>query len=236
MIPSPLEFIIRCILAVVIPLLVFNMITQSETSIESEERKSAITRRQNSSQIQHFPEECHQGLKSFSQHAPEEQEKIIKICRHVGIWGDVNTQYVLGNLYEAGIYVSQDIEEAEKWYKEAARQGHVVALYKMAQLGAGRAYKAYQSGDNSSVLEIIDAYAWFCVWDMQMAKKDSLGLEIWNDPQNDFKGKQEEFRNSMLKIVEELPFPARLSAKRLCRSYVDIYDETSDGRQPLLKE
>jgi TPR repeat protein len=38
--------------------------------------------------------------------------------------GDVGAQYRLGQLYERGLGVSKDPDEAAKWYRKAAEQGH----------------------------------------------------------------------------------------------------------------
>ena len=41
--------------------------------------------------------------------------------------GDVNAQYAMGKIYKEGHEVSQDYEEAMKWYMKAAVKGHCPA-------------------------------------------------------------------------------------------------------------
>ena len=42
--------------------------------------------------------------------------------------GDADAQFNLGYLYESGRGVSQDYNEAAKWYRKAAEQGHEKAI------------------------------------------------------------------------------------------------------------
>ena len=44
---------------------------------------------------------------------------------------DAEEQYHLGLLYEKGIGVPQDDEQAFKWYTKAAEQGHPSAQYRL---------------------------------------------------------------------------------------------------------
>ena len=43
--------------------------------------------------------------------------------------GDIEAQFKLGECYKTGNGVEMDEEEADKWYHEAARQGHIEAQY-----------------------------------------------------------------------------------------------------------
>lgn len=43
--------------------------------------------------------------------------------------GDMEAQFKLGECYKSGNGVEMDEEEADKWYLEAARQGHIEAQY-----------------------------------------------------------------------------------------------------------
>ena len=53
--------------------------------------------------------------------------------------GDADAQFNLGYLYESGRGVSQDYNEAAKWYRKAAEQGHEKAQYNLGVLyGEGR--------------------------------------------------------------------------------------------------
>lgn len=41
--------------------------------------------------------------------------------------GHADAQYCLGEIYENGLGIIQDYEEAAKWYRKAAEQGNVNA-------------------------------------------------------------------------------------------------------------
>ena len=43
--------------------------------------------------------------------------------------GDMEAQFKLGECYKSGNGVEMDEEEADEWYLEAARQGHIEAQY-----------------------------------------------------------------------------------------------------------
>jgi len=47
--------------------------------------------------------------------------------KKLALEGDPDAQYRLGESYEEGKGVEQDQKEAVKWYRLAARQGHVNA-------------------------------------------------------------------------------------------------------------
>ena len=47
-----------------------------------------------------------------------------------GEQGDAGAQFNLGILYEHGPCVTQDFQEAAKWYRMAAEQGHAALGYK----------------------------------------------------------------------------------------------------------
>ncbi|MEJ2501583.1 MAG: Sel1-like repeat-containing protein kinase family protein, partial [Campylobacterales bacterium] len=48
--------------------------------------------------------------------------------RWAALWGDMNAQKALGHLYESGIGVEADREQAMAWYKKAAEQGDYDAM------------------------------------------------------------------------------------------------------------
>ena len=65
--------------------------------------------------------------------------------------GDASAQNNLGYMYDAGNGVSQDFEEAAKWYRKAAEQGEA-----FAQFNLGIKYRTGQG-----VLQnFVTAYAW----------------------------------------------------------------------------
>lgn len=47
--------------------------------------------------------------------------------------GRAAAQYYLGEMYEQGLGTKQNLDEAFKWYKLSADQGHRLAKYKMAK-------------------------------------------------------------------------------------------------------
>ena len=49
--------------------------------------------------------------------------------------GDANAQYNLGICYATGVCGKKDLKEAEKWLREAAKQGHENAMNKLKELG-----------------------------------------------------------------------------------------------------
>ncbi len=61
--------------------------------------------------------------------------KGIEYTRRGAIHGDRDAQYNLATLYEEGKGVSKSLEEASKWYIEAAKQEHELAIGKCNELG-----------------------------------------------------------------------------------------------------
>ena len=49
--------------------------------------------------------------------------------------GDAEAQFQLGECYENGDVVDQDLQQAAKWYRMAAGQGHEPACEALARLG-----------------------------------------------------------------------------------------------------
>jgi hypothetical protein len=66
--------------------------------------------------------------------------------------GDANAQYTLGYLHEKGEVTEQNVHEAVKWYRKAARQNHLPA-----QIRLGSLYASGQGAPQNDVL----AYFWF---------------------------------------------------------------------------
>ncbi len=66
--------------------------------------------------------------------------------------GDVPSQFELGTAYDFAIGVSQNLDEAVKWYKEAARVGHPQAQNSLGSL--------YQAGEGVP-LDNEEAFKWY---------------------------------------------------------------------------
>jgi TPR repeat protein len=67
--------------------------------------------------------------------------------RWAALWGDANAQKALGHIYESGIGVAADREEAMGWYKKAADAGDYDAMVILDDMRtAGSADAAGQSG------------------------------------------------------------------------------------------
>ena len=146
----------------------------------------------------------------------------IKACRYVGAWGDIDVQYTLGHLYETGSIVPTDMQEAARWYEKAALQGHLAALYKTSKAKSSKAYDAERNEKLSSITDMIESYAWFCVWDKQMINPQAPGHVAWDNltEKDDKLGK--DFRDTRLHGLAAMPLPTRMIAKRLCQRYIDI--------------
>ena len=54
--------------------------------------------------------------------------------RRAGERGDWDGQFNLGCCYEEGSGTDRDMEQAVRWYREAARQGHELAIKKCEEL------------------------------------------------------------------------------------------------------
>ncbi len=68
-------------------------------------------------------------------------------------------EYLLGYMYENGLYVAQDIEKAVHWYKKAASRGDVLAQYNLALI--------YKEGKGSVGKNTKEAFKW-----LQMVQKE----------------------------------------------------------------
>ena len=61
---------------------------------------------------------------------PEDDEEAIKWSRKAVEQGDRGAQNMLGVCYENGIQVSQDYEEAAKWYEKAGNEEKKISVLK----------------------------------------------------------------------------------------------------------
>lgn len=66
--------------------------------------------------------------------------------------GEVEAQYMLGNMYADGRGVIQDHMQAAKWLKRAANAGHLDAMYRLGMM--------YVAG-NGVTKDFTEAYVWF---------------------------------------------------------------------------
>lgn len=62
-------------------------------------------------------------------------DKAVQLWRKAAESGDASAQCCLGNLYLEGPFVEHNREEAIKWYRKSAQQGHQLARKKLLALG-----------------------------------------------------------------------------------------------------
>ena len=74
--------------------------------------------------------------------------------------GDAGAQNNLGNRYSNGEGVPQDYQEAVRWYRLAAEQGHAKAQDNLANLCL-LAYLGHLAGGEGSKCDPSEAYAWW---------------------------------------------------------------------------
>jgi len=58
----------------------------------------------------------------------------LRLFRRCSDLGDQNCMYYLGKMYENGMGVSRDYQEAQSWYRKAANRGYSWALYSIGLL------------------------------------------------------------------------------------------------------
>lgn len=56
--------------------------------------------------------------------------------RPLAVRGNVDAQFCMGVMYNAGQGVAQDFKEAAKWYRLAAAQGHAEAQFNLDRMNA----------------------------------------------------------------------------------------------------
>ena len=67
--------------------------------------------------------------------------------------GEVEAQYHLALMFDAGRGVAKNPREAQKWYKTAAEKGHLNAQYFLARM-----YEATTSGIKQDLAKAIELY------------------------------------------------------------------------------
>jgi TPR repeat protein len=74
----------------------------------------------------------------FESDTEDEEEKAQKQCikwyKKAALQNHVESQLILGEIYEQGVMGDEDCDEADKWYRLAAVQGNVTGQYRLADL------------------------------------------------------------------------------------------------------
>lgn len=86
------------------------------------------------------------GLQSASGTAKVAPSQFIRRYITAAMGGNVGAQATLGYFYENGEHVAVDLKEAVRWYQEAAKNDHVRAILRLAQI-------AVESGDGPAGVE-----------------------------------------------------------------------------------
>jgi TPR repeat protein len=80
------------------------------------------------------PQDHEEAAKWYRQAAQQENENaldnLVAMCNR----GIAVAQFNLGGMYQDGLGVSQDDEEAVNWYRKAAEQGHKVAKLRLDKM------------------------------------------------------------------------------------------------------
>ena len=66
---------------------------------------------------------------------PKDYKKAAYFTKKAAELGHVKSQFHMGYMYEKGIGVKQDMKEAVKWYRKAARRGDKMAKNHLKKLG-----------------------------------------------------------------------------------------------------
>ncbi|AEP08536.1 sel1 repeat family protein [Micavibrio aeruginosavorus ARL-13] len=157
---------------------------------------------------------------------PSGYDEAVRICRHVGAWGDTGVQYILGTWYKQGKHVLQNDEESQKWYLAAAMQGHVPAQLEMVLAYLRQSETAEQQGDSHQAMDYgMEAYGWFCVAQKQAETSNFTGFDAWTATRTD-DGPQlmQTIANGFVEHIKRQPFfPIRKTYEKMCREYVNLY-------------
>ncbi len=199
-----------CLLFVVATIatsLMFEIIVRGMAASQMAAHEHAITRQEHQSETTYTAKDCDFNSRPWTEEA----------CRYLGAWGNIDIQYDLGRHYEGS-----KGQESVKWYTNAALQGHIAALYKMAKIKTLEAHNASSNEDWGGGSEMMEAYAWFCAWDAQLKNQQAPGHLAWKDLISENSNLEAQFRIAMSLEIKDAPIPLRLAAKRLCQRYVDI--------------
>ena len=75
-----------------------------------------------------------EAIRWYQKAAEQGHIEALKNLNELAGRGDAEVQFILGGMYENGIGVRQDKDEAVKWYQKAVEQGHVDAQYKLGDM------------------------------------------------------------------------------------------------------
>jgi len=207
-------------------LLIFGVLQMlNQLGIEGAEQPAAQIASQKETQAKFSQEDCRQAMNGAEKANAGMAvfADAIKICRHVAAWGDVDTQFYLGVLYQQGKKVEKDKEESARWFEAAARQGHVVAQFEMMGIYLARAYEAEKADSNTGIFDLMDAYGWLCVLEKQVSTPGSPGLAIWNDPESKYGERLQRLSQNFAQGVDGMLWPIRIPTKNRCRDYVKTF-------------
>lgn len=71
-------------------------------------------------------------------------KKARSLLTPVATRGEVQAQFILGRIYALGLATKKDANEAEKWYRKAAEQGHTRAQFRLAMILDSKKQKRYK--------------------------------------------------------------------------------------------
>lgn len=100
-----------------------------------------------------------EGMKAYEK---GDYQSALKEFQQAAREGNVNGQYSLGLMYQDGIGVEQDLEQAQKYFAQAAKQGskqaktHLVEIHKQQYR---QAMEAYEKGNYKKALQLFKRLA-----------------------------------------------------------------------------
>lgn len=146
--------------------------------------------------------ESNQGLAAYQQ---GDYPTALALLAPLARQGDPEAQYTLGMMYDDGDGLSQDYQQAARWFRAAAEQGHA-----QAQRQLGRLY-FHGLGLERNLLQ---AYAWFNLATAQGDDRFGMG------------------RNSLKLTAAQLSTAELEAAQALARRYQQRYQAPSSSPTP----
>ncbi len=108
--------------------------------------------------------------------------------------GDPEAQYYAGFNYATGRYVSLDLQEAVKWYKRAAYQGHIEAQHNLG-------YR-YATGKGVPKNDV-ESYAWFS---LNPSSLHPESYQVFKEVVNRLSASEKELaQERLMKLRSEIP-------------------------------
>ena len=83
--------------------------------------------------------------------------------------GDPQAEYLLGFMYENGLYVARNVSRAVKWYKKSAQKGDVLAQYNLALI--------YKEGKGGVAKNMKEAFKWLRMVQHEESKIASVAMK-----------------------------------------------------------